>query len=198
MNELLSKILKLKPAGKVGLTLALMALVGAGYNFGFYLDVSDEITSARGEQERLTEERASYERRKIEYLAYRAELLRLQEEQRELLKVLPKKAEIPALLSSMQDQAELSGVEVLALNMEAELPEELYVRIPIRVEVVGGYHAIAKFFKSMSDLRRIVNVENLSLAPAKGQTDDGRTAMKVKAKFVASTFRYPDKPGGGT
>jgi type IV pilus assembly protein PilO len=197
MNELIGKILKLKPIAKVGLTVGLMLVVGLIYNVMFYTDLSDQIKGARSTQETLKTERASYEKRKVEYLAYRNELIQLQEEQRELLKALPKKAEIPALLSGIQDQAELAGVEVITLSMDAELPEELYVRIPIRAEVTGGYHAVTKFFKNMSELRRIVNVENLSLSPMRQQGDDGRAAPRIKAKFVAFTFRYPDKPGEG-
>jgi hypothetical protein len=46
-------------------------------------------------------------------------------------------------------------------------------------------------------MRRIVNVENFSMLPTRPQNDDGRLAPKVKAKFVAVTFRYPDAPAGG-
>jgi type IV pilus assembly protein PilO len=197
MRELLDKILKLKTPAKIGLTIGLMAVVGIAYQYLFYLDLSDEISSLKGQQEKLQTERTSYEKRKIEYLAYRNELLQLQEEQRELLKILPKKAEIPGLLSNIQEQAELAGVEVVTLSVDQEAPEELYVRIPIRVEVSGGYHALTKFYKHLSEMRRIVNVENFSMLPTRSPNDDGRMAPRVKAKFVAVTFRYPDAPAGG-
>jgi type IV pilus assembly protein PilO len=139
-------------------------------------------------------EKDNYEKRKREYQAYRTELTQLQQEQRELLKALPKKAEIPTFLSNLQEQAELAGLEIVSLTIEAENPMELYIRIPVRIEVRGTYHSITKFFKNLSELPRIVNVENLSLVRREGRLG---TSPRLRAKFVAATFRYRDDSGSG-
>ena len=199
MNELISKLLKLKTPHKVAVTvIAALALGGAYYQF-FYADLSDSITAATSEKARLTQELTTYEQRKVEYLAYRNELKQLQEEQRELLRVLPKKDEIASFMSSIQEQAELSGLELLTFAPDAEVFEELYVKIPIRMEVRGGFHAITKFFKNVSELRRIVTVENLNLLPEPAK--DANSPTRLKAKFVAATYRYQNPnegAGGGT
>ena len=148
----------------------------------------------------MTEERTGYERRKVEYLAYRNELVQLQEEQRELLRVLPKRDEIASFLASIQEQGELSGLEVVSFNVENEVPEDLYIKIPVRMEVRGGFHAVTKFFKSISELRRIVTVEDLILVPERDLRDES-APTRLKARFVAATYRYQDpaeKGGGGT
>jgi type IV pilus assembly protein PilO len=168
MNELVGKILKLKTPAKIGVTLAVALVIGLVYYQFEYADLSDSITASSASRP-AAHEKASYEQRKVEYLAYRNELQQLQEEQRELLRVLPKKDEIASFLSSIQEQAELSGLEVLDFA-RAELPEELYVKIPVRMEVRGGFHAITKFFKNVSELQRIVNIENFSLIPERGPT----------------------------
>ena len=134
----------------------------------------------------------------MEYLAYRSELKQLQVEQRELLRALPKRDEIASFLSSIQEQAELSGLEVLTFTVDAEVPEDLYVKIPVRMEVRGGFHAITKFFKSVSELRRIVTIEDLGLLPERDAKDE---VTRLRAKFVAATYRYQDpteQAGGGT
>jgi type IV pilus assembly protein PilO len=199
MNELISKLLKLKTPHKVAVTLIAALVLGGGYYQFFYADMSDSISAAETEKARLTEELKTYEARKIEYLAYRNELKQLQEEQRELLRVLPKKDEIASFMSSIQEQAELSGLEMPLFAPDAEVFEELYVKIPIKMEVRGGFHAVTKFFKSVSELRRIVTIENLSLLPEPAK--DPSAPPKLKAKFVAATYRYQDpseKAGGGT
>ena len=122
----------------------------------------------------------------------------MQLEQRELLKALPKKAEIPTFLSNLQEQAELAGLEIVALTIEAENPMELYIRIPVRIEVRGSYHSITKFFKNLSELPRIVNVEDLTLSVEKVELG---VSPRMRARFVAATFRYRDQEGsseGGT
>jgi len=203
MNELISKLLKLKTPHKVALTLVVCLLMGGAYYQFFYADLSDSITGAEQTKIRLTEELRMYEQRKAEYLAYRNELKQLQEEQRELLRVLPKRDEIASFMSSIQEQAELSGLELLVFAPDPEMPEDLYVKIPIRMEVRGGFHSITKFFKNVSELRRIVTIEDLVMNPERDATKGGDAgATRIKARFIAATYRYQDPAergaGGGS
>ena len=197
MNDFLQKLTRLKTPIKIAITAALVALILGIYGGLFYLDIQDQIKGAQARQVQLKGEKDNYEKRKREYQAYRTELTQLQQEQRELLKALPKKAEIPTFLSNLQEQAELAGLEIVSLTIEAENPMELYIRIPVRIEVRGTYHSITKFFKNLSELPRIVNVEDLALSVEKA---DLGISPRMRAKFVAATFRYRDGGGaeGGT
>jgi type IV pilus assembly protein PilO len=197
MNDFLQKLTRLKTPIKIAITAALVAVILGIYGGLFYLDIQDQIKGAQARQVQLKGEKDNYEKRKREYQAYRTELTQLQQEQRELLKALPKKAEIPTFLSNLQEQAELAGLEIVSLTIEAENPMELYIRIPVRIEVRGTYHSITKFFKNLSELPRIVNVEDLALSVEKA---DLGTSPRMRAKFVAATFRYRDGGGaeGGT
>ena len=196
MNELITKLMRLKWPLKAAITVGVFAFFAGVYYMLFYTDMANDIASARVGAVKLKEEKASYETRKKEYVAYREELKKLQEEQRELLKALPKKAEIPTFISNIQEQAELAGVEILNTKIENEVPEELYIKIPVSVEVRGPYHAMTKFFKNVSELRRIVNVENLGISVEKTAGDDVSNAPpKLHAKFIAATFRYVEKGG---
>jgi type IV pilus assembly protein PilO len=194
MNDFLQKILRLKTPVKIAITGGLMAAIVGIYTMMFYMDLQDQIKAGEVRQRSLIAEKDNYEKRKKEYLAYRAELTQLQQEQRDLLKALPRRAEIPTFLSSIQEQAELAGLEVLNLTIEAESPSELYVRIPVRIEIRGTYHTITKFFKNVAELPRIVNVENLALSVEKVEES---MSPRLRAKFYAVTFRYADSAGGG-
>jgi type IV pilus assembly protein PilO len=193
MNDLVTKLMRLKAPLKAAATVGVLALFGAVYYFLFYTDLAADITSAHATQAQLKQEKESYEKRRKEYVAYREELKKLQEEQRELLKALPKKAEIPTFISNIQEQAELSGLEVLNIKIENEVPEELYIKIPVGMEVRGAYHSMTKFFKNVSDLRRIVNIENLVITVESKADDPG--PPKLRARFIAATFRYVEKGG---
>ncbi|MGD0837740.1 MAG: type 4a pilus biogenesis protein PilO [Polyangia bacterium] len=189
MNDFLQKLIRLKAPAKIAITAGVVAAILGIYGTLVYVDVKDQIRGARSRQQELKTEKESYLKRQREYQAYRGELTQLQQEQRDLLKALPKKAEIPTFLSNIQEQAELAGVEIVSLTIDAENPQELYIRIPIRIEVRGTYHAITKFFKNLSELPRIVNVENLSLVADKAETG---ASPRLRGKFVAATFRYRD------
>jgi len=187
MNNFLQKLLRLKAPVKIAATLGVIVLIVGAYGGLFYLDIQDQIKGAQARGTQLQTEKRNYETRKREYQAYRTELTQLQQEQRDLLKALPKKAEIPTFLSNLQEQAELSGIEIVTLTIDAERPAQLYIRIPVRVDVRGTYHSITKFFKNLSELPRIVNVERLSLSIEKREAG---LSPRMRAKFIAVTFRY--------
>jgi type IV pilus assembly protein PilO len=195
MNDILQKVLRLKTPVKIAAAAGLIVAIVVIYYLMFYMDLQDQIKAGEVQQRSLVTEKENYEKRKKEYLAFRNELTQLQQEQRELLKALPKRAEIPTFLSSIQEQAELAGLEVLNLAIEAEAPAELYVRIPVRIEIRGTYHTVTKFFKNVADLPRIVNIENLALTVEKA---DESGSPRLRAKFYAVTFRYNNQSGGGT
>ena len=197
MEELLRKLRKLPPPKKVALSIAVIFLAALiDYQF-FYSDAAGRAASARSQQSELQTEITGYQRKRSEYLGYRSELRNLEDEQRELLRALPKRAEIPSFLGSVQEQAELVGLEVLSVEIGQEAPQELYLRIPVKMEVRGTFHQITRFFRNVSELQRIVNVENLSLIPEKdravGIDLQGSGPPKLRAKFVAATFRFNDK-----
>lgn len=202
MNELLRKVHKLPVAKKVAVTAGIvLAMALLDYQF-FYGESSSKIASARAHESELMDELTSYRKRRGEYLGYRDELKQLQDEQRELLRALPKRAEIPSFLANVQEQAELSGLEVLSVDIGQEAPLDLYVKIPVKMEVRGTYHQISRFFRNVGELPRIVNIENLALAPDRdkvvgGSDVHGATPPKLRAKFVAATFRFNEKTAGG-
>ena len=196
MNDILQKVLRLKTPVKIAATAGLIVAIAAIYYLMFYMELQDQIKAGEVQQRSLAAEKENYEKRKKEYLAFRNELAQLQQEQRDLLKALPKRAEIPTFLSSIQEQAELAGLEVLSLAIEAEAPAELYVRIPVRIEIRGSYHTVTKFFKNVADLPRIVNIENLALSVEKANDEGG--SPRLRAKFFAVTFRYNDTGKEGT
>lgn len=197
MNELVAKFLKLKTSAKIGVAAGAAVFVCFIYYMMFYSEIENDISRAKANQAALKEERESYVRRQGEYLAYRNELTLLQERQREILRALPKEQEIPSFISSIQEQAELAGLEVLSLAIDDEMPETLYIKIPVKMEVRGSYQSLTRFFKSVAELRRIVNVEELAMNPEKtGAEAETDAPVKLRARFVAATFRYREQGKG--
>jgi type IV pilus assembly protein PilO len=96
----------------------------------------------------------------------------------------------------VQAQIELSGLSKVSSVREAAQPVEMYVKIPIRMSLTGTYHQVNHFFKQIGELKRIVNIEDLSLDPVtQGTALDQTNALK--ANFVATTFMFTDKAQGG-
>jgi type IV pilus assembly protein PilO len=196
MGNLLERLAAIPLSAKIGALVGGLALLGAGYWYFFYSDMVEEREQLAREAEKLNKEKKEYEKREAEYLAFRNEVAALQEEQRELVRVLPRRDDIEQFIESVQAQIELSGLSKVSSVREPATPVEMYVKIPIRMSLMGTYHQINRFFKNVGDLKRIVNIEDLSLAPAQDVPVSMTSPTILRANFVATTFQFVDKPRG--
>jgi type IV pilus assembly protein PilO len=190
---------KLPLAAKIGVGAALLALAGAAYYVVLYGELDSQIQAAKSREQQLSADLA--EARKAEY-AYQKDLAELtdrQQRQRELNKVLPVASEYPAFLSAVQNVANVAGVQLSAWTPSAEVSEQFYARVPMKLEIVGRFHQIAKFFHGVSQLDRVINLENVNLGKPELKGED----VLVHAEVLATAFRAvadakdegPDKRG---
>lgn len=98
----------------------------------------------------------------------------------------------------MQQQIELAGLVRSTLIRDTPAAQELFIRLPVKMTVYGTYHQLMRFFKSMGEIPRIVNIEDLKLNPANqgggnAQTDKDLVPDALKADFVAVAFQYLDR-----
>jgi type IV pilus assembly protein PilO len=103
----------------------------------------------------------------------------------ELVAQLPDTKEIPELLIQISQLGKKSGLEFTLFKPKPEQPAEFYVKIPIEMEMKGGYHNLAKFFDRVGNLSRIVNITNIRIADPKVEGKD----VILKANCLAFTFR---------
>ncbi|HET9957355.1 MAG TPA: type 4a pilus biogenesis protein PilO [Polyangiaceae bacterium] len=176
---------RLPTAAKVGISAAMVALVGAAYYIVFYDDLTTSMAAAKGQEQQLHTQVSDAHKAEFAYQKDLAELTAKQQRQRELNKVLPVDTEYPAFLSAVQNVATVSGVGLTAWSPNPEVTEQFYARVPMRVELVGRFHQLAKFFYGVSQLDRIINMENITLADPKAVGED----VVLRAEGSAVAFR---------
>jgi type IV pilus assembly protein PilO len=198
MGNLFERLAATPLAVKLGALVGALVLLAGGYWYFFYSDMLEEQEQLHQQAEKLSKEKKDYEKRKSEYLAFRNEVNALLEEQKELLRVLPKRDDIEQFIESVQSQIELSGLSKVSSVREPAQPVEMYVKIPIRMSLLGTYHQVNRFFKNVGDLKRIVNIEDLSLAPAAEVAAGLAQPTMLRANFMATTFQFVEKPARGT
>ncbi len=124
--------------------------------------------------------------RKLDEL--KVENLRLKKQLAKLKEQLPEEKEVSILLKQISDLGLKSGLEILLWKPEKRKPNPsgLYIEIPVKVKVVGGYHDFGVFFSHISRLPRIVNIADIKLSISKkmGKNSSGI----ITADFVALTF----------
>ncbi|HSQ67784.1 MAG TPA: type 4a pilus biogenesis protein PilO [Polyangiaceae bacterium] len=179
-----SSLAKLSTPAKVGVGVLLAFLVGLLYWVVFYSDVSAKINTAQNAQSRLRSELATQQQNQTSYLQDKDELATHQQRQATLNKALPEQTEAPAFLSALQQVANVSGVDLKAWQPMDEQAQAFYAKFPMRLELNGRFHQIAKFAYEAGRVERIINIENIEMSDPKLDGDE----VKVKAKCLATTF----------
>ena len=90
----------------------------------------------------------------------------------------------------MYSAVNASGLTPIAFTPKKEVSKEVYIEIPIALNVRGSYFELANFFDRIAKLPRIINVRNLVLKVSQNT----RKKMVLTATFSAVTFRI--KPVG--
>src|SRR3989454_10856042 len=138
------------------------ALVGIGVGFYFYVEepLQEKITSLKSDIAKLDTE---INTNKIK-IAKLEDLKQLNAElQRQLSKnqeYLPPEEEAVTLLKQLSDLGTRIGLDLKLWRpgARAEDSSKLFVRLPVDVEMSGGYHTLALFFAPISKLPPLLNL----------------------------------------
>jgi type IV pilus assembly protein PilO len=182
---------RLPTVAKLGVGIGLLGLTGVAYYVVFYGTLASEIQAAKAKEEQLGQELAQARKAEFAYQKDLAELTERQQRQRELNKILPMASEYPAFLSAIQNVANVAGVQLAAWQPNTEVSEQFYARVPMKLTLVGRYHQIAKFFYGVSQLDRIINLENVMLTKPEVHGED----VLVTAETLATAFRAIQEAG---
>jgi len=98
---------------------------------------------------------------------------------------LPPEEEAVMLLKQVSDLGIRLGLDIRLWKPSAktEDPSKLFVKMPVNVEVSGGYHTAALFFDRINALPRIVTVSGLKMGAPK--VEKGRFVTQTVFDLVA-------------
>jgi len=172
---------------KLFLLVILLGVVSALYYFAFLLPLTENIDGARGRNTQLQTELQQAQARQREYLELSETLADREALDRRNRRILPEEAEMAAFLQDLNRLAELSGLEMRLVEPRPEEPDQLYVRIPVNLQLSGRYHQVARFFYNASRLERIIGMENLRLTDPETEGEE----VILDVDVLATTFRRP-------
>lgn len=189
-----SALAKLPLPAKIGIGAAFSAVVMFAYWFIFYSDVASKIVGAEQQRKAVHEQLAAQQQAQATYFADRGELALREQRARELNKVLPPDAEEDAFLSSIQQASNIAGIDLKGYAPVPEVPLAFYAKIPMKIDLTGKFHQIAKFAYELGKVDRVINVENIELAEPTVVGDE----VVLKAKCLATAFHAltPATPRG--
>jgi type IV pilus assembly protein PilO len=187
LNPHLDKIAGLKMTYRIIIFAGTIILLAALFVFLVYLPRTDEIKRLSADIEKLEHQIkiATIKVKNVKKLE--ADLAAVEEDLKLALRLLPSTSEIPTLLKNITKLGNDSNLEFLFFSPQKEAPRELYVEIPVRVEVMGTYHDVAGFFDRVGKLDRIVNVVDITMIPVK----EFDTTLKTACRAV--TYRFKEE-----
>jgi type IV pilus assembly protein PilO len=190
-----SALSKVPTWGKFVAGVAAAFITAAAYWFFFYSDASAKIEGANRQKQGLRDEYVQQQQAQASYFADRDELAVREQRARELNKVLPPEAEEDAFLSSVQTASNAAGIDLKGYAPQPEVEQAFYAKVPMKLEMSGKFHQIAKFAYELGKVDRIINVENIELVDPKLVGDE----VTLKARCLATAFHAltPKAPRGG-
>lgn len=175
---------KLTTGGKVAFGAFVGVLVFAVFYFLAYSDLGASVKREEASTTELRNNETVKKQDQADYFRDKDELSVRETKEREFNKVLPEEAQIASFLSTLQQISNVAGVDLKAWQPQPEKPESFYARVPMKLEVSGKFHQLAKFMYEMGRTDRIINLENIELDEPTMSGED----VNVKAKCLATTF----------
>jgi len=155
---------------------------------GYWFDWKDQLDTLAAERQKETDLRARFLDKKAQAInldAYRKQLADIEQSFGAMLKQLPNKSEMEALLTDINQAGLGRGLQFeLFRPAPQETASEFYAELPITIKVTGAYHDIGAFASDVSQLSRIVTLNDIGL-----QIDKDRGLI---LDATAKTYRYLD------
>jgi type IV pilus assembly protein PilO len=174
---------------KVQIALIAGLAIGLGtVGYIFYLkDVIATRTTLLGEITKLEASIAQASEVESRLVKFKRDLVMLEARLEELKRILPNQKETPDVMRAVQNMASDSTLKIVKFAPQAVAPRAFYSDWPITMDVQGSYNALGNFMEKVSQFRRIINVDNLTVKIIEGSADPART---LSASFTATTFVY--------
>jgi|SRR5664279_935114 type IV pilus assembly protein PilO len=144
----------------------------------------ENLQNVRQEEDKLRDTYLAKKREAINLDIIKKQLIDTQQSFGALLKQLPSKSEMDALLTDINQAGLGRGLQFELFRPGAEVATGVFTEQPITIKVTGNYDDLGKFASDISQLPRIVTLNDINVVPGAG----GVLNMDATAK----TFRYLD------
>ncbi|PKG83144.1 pilus assembly protein PilP [Colwellia sp. 75C3] len=115
---------------------------------------------------------------------FRAQMVEAEDTFANQLRQLPNSHQIPGLLDDITFVGTTSGLDFVKLEWQPEVVKQIYIELPIDIEVIGPYHSFGQFVSKIADLPRIVTLHDFKISISQGDSET------LNLKLQAKTYRY--------
>lgn len=167
------------------IVIVFIAVAFAGIWFTIIKDKAPQLKRAEAVEQELRVTFENKQRKAANYDAYKAQLSQIEQSFGTMLRQLPGETEIPSLIVDISQTGLASGLQEKLFQPQGEIPKDFYAEKPIKIQLSGGYHEIAKFVSGVAALPRIVTLHNIVITPEEQGVYDS-----LSLEVTAQTYRY--------
>jgi type IV pilus assembly protein PilO len=173
---------------RVAAVVLVLVLIAAGGIWQFVIKVEiPELDAAQRQEQELKTSFETKQRRAANFDAYRNQLAEIERDFGTMLRQLPGQTEVDSLLEDISQTALAAGLVEVAFQPQAEVPQDFYAELPIRLQYTGSYHEIGDFISGVAALPRIVTLHDIRITPV---SNDGE---ELQLEVTGKTYRYLDE-----
>ena len=190
-KSIFQKIESINMLYRILILVGVLILLGGVFFFLVYTPKTKKINQAKKEIATLTQKINDAKRKTRDLAEIEAAGAKAEADFKLALNSLPKKREIPSLLRNISQLGVESNLDFRQFTPKKEKSENFFVEIPVLIEIIGRYHDVALFFDKVGKMKRIVNIQDVSMRP------DKTLSTTLKTKCTAVTFRFKEDNSEG-
>ena len=176
------------PFKLAGLLMLTLGVVAVAFWF-FWKPQMDELAAAEAAEVQLKVTFMDKKKLAENLGAYEKRLGDIEQSFGTLLKQLPKRSEMDALLTDINQAGLARGLQFELFKPSAtETITEYYAELPVTIKVTGDFHNLGHFASDVSKLPRIVLLNDVAITTSTAKGTEGQLVMDA----VAKTYRYLD------
>ena len=147
----------------------------------------DEYEQVQTEQDQLWAEFEQKQHQAANFAAYRAQLKDMERSFGAMLRQLPGRTEVPNLLVDISQTGNGAGLDEKLFQPGAELKQDFYAELPIKIRLTGSYHEFGNFVSGIAALPRIVTLHDIQIQP---ELPKSVGSDQLVLDLTAKTYRY--------
>jgi len=154
-------------AARLGVLVLAALIVGVAYYYVYLnpqIQANAEIKTKITDKTRENEQLRQFEPKLADLNRQMAILQQQMEIQK---KIVPDDKDADQFIRLLHDTASTSGIEIRRYASMPVANHEFYSDVPFSIDIDGPYYSVLNFFQRVSELERIVNIDNLQMSNTK-------------------------------
>jgi type IV pilus assembly protein PilO len=185
MNELIARFARIPLKQKIAMLVVLYALMGTVFYFLVYSDQEDRKKSLDAELLRINAEKTKLQLISEEKAKFEKRLQELEDKRKKALALLPDDAQLEDLQLEFTRRAKQAQIRIAKIVPLPQVPMGFYAKVPVQLSLEGTFHQLVIFFNLVSEMKRIVNIQD----PVFSEPKPREGQVSLKAHVLATSYR---------